>query len=53
MIAGGPSTSGSFKSLGKSQQRFVNSIHGIPPLKQRRRENMDILFLREDASGVK
>ena len=23
----------SFKSLRKSQQRFVNSVHGIPPLK--------------------
>ena len=33
MIARGPSTGGSFKSPRKSQQGFVNSVHGIPPLK--------------------
>ena len=31
----------------------MNSIHGMHPLKQRRRKNMDILFLEEDARGVK
>ena len=30
-ITGGPSTNGSFKSLKKSYQRQVNSIHRIPP----------------------
>ena len=47
-----PSTGGSFKSLKKSQQRQVNNIHRIPPLKQRRMDK-DILFLEEDARGVK
>ena len=51
-IMGGPSTSGSFRSLKKSYQRQVNSIHRIPPLKQRR-TNRDILFLEEDTRGVK
>ena len=53
MIARGPSTGGSFKSPRKSQQGFVNSVHGIPPLKQRRWANMDILFSEEDARGMK
>ena len=35
-IIGGPSTGGSFKSLRKSHQRQVNSVHSLPPLKQRR-----------------
>ena len=51
-ITGGPSTGGSFISLKKSQQRQVNNIHKIPPLKQRRMDR-DILFLKEDARGVK
>ena len=51
-ITGGPSTGGSFRSLKKSQQRQVNSIHKIQPLKQRR-TNKDILFSKEDARGVK
>ena len=42
-ITRGPSTSGSFRSFKKSQQRQVNSIHRIPPLKQRRMDR-DILF---------
>ncbi|XP_023896811.2 uncharacterized protein LOC112008713 [Quercus suber] len=53
MIARGPSTGGSFKSLKKSQQRLMNNIHRIHPLKQRRRISMDILFLKEDAKGMK
>ena len=32
-IIGGPSIRGSFRSLKKSQQRQVNSIHRIPSLK--------------------
>ena len=52
-IAIGPSIGGSFKSLKKSQQRLVNSIHRMHPLKQKRRTNMDILFLEENARGVK
>ena len=51
-ITGGLSIGGSFKSLKKSQQRQVNSIHMIPPLKQRMKD-MDILFSEEDARGVK
>ena len=51
-INGGPSTGGSFKSLKKSQQRQVNSIHRIPPLKQRQKDK-EILFSEEDAKGVK
>ena len=43
---------GSFKSLKKSYQREVNSVHSLPPLKQRRM-NQDIYFLEEDARGVK
>ena len=42
-IIGGPSTKGSFRSFKKSQQMQVNSIHRIPPLKQRR-IGRDILF---------
>ena len=52
-IAGGPFTGGSFKSFKKSQQRLMNSVNGINPLKQRKRTTMDILFSEEDARGVK
>ena len=52
MITGGPSIGGSFKSLKKSQQRQVNNVHRIPPLKQRRTDR-DILLSVEDARGVK
>ena len=51
-IIGEPSTKGSFRSLKKSYQKQVNSIHRIPPLKQRRTDR-DILFLEDDARGVK
>ena len=51
-ITSEPSTGGSFKSLKKSYQRQVNSIHRIPPLKQRR-TNRDRFFSEEDAKGVK
>ena len=51
-ITGGPSTGGSFRSLKKSCQRQVNSVHNLPPLKQRR-TNQDMYFLKEDARGVK
>ena len=34
-IAGGPFTGGSFKSLKKACQRQVNSVHMVPPFKQR------------------
>ena len=49
---GGPSTSGSFKSLKKSYQRQVNSVHSLPPLKQGQ-TGQDMYFLEEDARGVK
>ena len=52
MITGGPSIGGSFRSLKKSQQRQVNNVHRIPPLKQRRMDR-DILLSIEDARGVK
>ena len=52
MITGGLSTGGSFKSLKKSQQKQINSVYKIPPFKQRRTDR-DILFLEEDARGVK
>ena len=53
MINGGPTTGCSFKSLKKSQQRQVNSIHMIPPTKHQRRKAADMVFLEEDARGVK
>ena len=52
MITRGLSTCGSFKSLKKSQQRQVNNVHRIPPLKQKRMDR-DILFSGEDARGLK
>ena len=51
-IMGGPTAGGSFCSLRKSYQRQVNSVHGLPPLKQRR-TNQDMYFSKEDARGVK
>ena len=51
-ITGGPSTGGSFKSLRKSYQRQVNSVHSMPPLKQRWTDQ-DMLFSEEDVRGVK
>ncbi|XP_030925477.1 uncharacterized protein LOC115952442 [Quercus lobata] len=51
-IARGPTTGGSFKSLRKSHQRQVNSVHSLPPLKQRR-TNRDMYFSKEDARGIK
>ena len=35
-ITGGLSTDGSFKSPKKAYQRQVNSVHRMPPFKQRR-----------------
>ena len=51
-ITGGPSTGGSFKSLKKSYQRQVNSVHSLPPLKQGR-VDQDMYFSKEDVRGVK
>ncbi|XP_030936012.1 uncharacterized protein LOC115961117 [Quercus lobata] len=51
-IAGGPTTGGSFKSLRKSYQRQVNSVHSIPPSKQRCTSE-DLHFSEEDARSVK
>ena len=51
-FVGGPTTRGSFKSLRKSYQRQVNSVHSMPPLKQRR-INRDMYFSEEDVRGVK
>ena len=52
MIIDGPSTCGSFKSLKKSYQRQVNSVHRIPPLKQRWTDR-DVFFSKEDIRGIK
>ena len=49
---GGPTTGGSFRSLKKSYQRKVNSVHGLPPMKHRR-TSQDMCFSEEDARGVK
>lgn len=46
-ITGGPSTGGSFRSLKKSYQRQVNSVHRMPPPKLSRTKR-DILFSEED-----
>ncbi|XP_075655159.1 uncharacterized protein LOC142625369 [Castanea sativa] len=51
-IAGGPFTGGSYKSLKKTCQRQVNSVHMEPPLKQRQ-ANQDMFFYEEDARGVR
>ncbi|XP_030973259.1 uncharacterized protein LOC115993118 [Quercus lobata] len=51
-IAGGPTAGGSFKSLRKSYQRQVNSVHNVPPSKQRRTSE-DLHFSKEDARSVK
>lgn len=51
-ITGGLFIEGSFNSLRKLYQRQVNSIHRIPPLKQRRTD-LDITFSEEDARRVK
>ena len=52
MIIDGPSTCGSFKSLKKSYQRQVNSVHRIPPLKQIWTDR-DVFFSKEDIRGIK
>ena len=51
-ITGEPFTGGSFRSLRKACQRQVNSVHMIPPFKQRRTDQ-DMSFNEEDARGVK
>ena len=51
-ITGGPSIGRLFRSLKKSYQRQVNSVHKIPPLKQRRTDR-DMFFSEEDAKRVK
>ena len=51
-ITGGPFTSGSFKSLKKAYQRQVNSVHMMPPFKQKRTDQ-DMSFNEADARGVR
>ena len=51
-ITRGPFTGGSFKSLKKAYQRQVNSIHMMPPFKQKR-TNQDMSFNEADARGVR
>ena len=51
-ITGGPITGGSVKSLKKVCQRQVNSVHMIPPFKQKRTDQ-DMSFNEADAKGVK
>ena len=52
MIAGGPFTGESFRSLKKACQRQVNSVHMIPPFKQMWMDQ-DMSFNETDARGVK
>ena len=52
MIAGGPFTGGSFRSLKKACQRQVNSVSMVPSFKQRQ-TNQDMSFDKEDTRGVK
>ena len=52
MIAGGPFSGGSFRSLKKACQRQVNSVHMVPPFKQRRTDQ-DMSFKEANARGVK
>nr|XP_023905144.1 uncharacterized protein LOC112016920 [Quercus suber] len=51
-IAGGPTTGGSFKSLKKTHQRQVNSVH-MTPLPKQRRIYQDMTFNESDSRGVK
>ncbi|XP_075674991.1 uncharacterized protein LOC142644219 [Castanea sativa] len=51
-ITRGPSTGDSFRSLKKAYQRQVNSVHRIPPFKQRQMDQ-DMFFSEDDAMGVK
>ncbi|XP_023873632.1 uncharacterized protein LOC111986229 [Quercus suber] len=51
-IISGPSTSGSFKSLKKVYQRQENSVHRMPPFKQRQMDR-NMCFSEENARGVK
>ena len=51
-IVGGPFTGGSFRFLKKAYQRQVNSVHVIPPFKQRKTDQ-DMSFNDRDATGVK
>ena len=51
-ITRGPFTGGSFKSLKKAYQRQVNSIHMMPPFKQKQ-TNQDMSFNEADARGVR
>ena len=51
-ITRGPFTRRSFKSLKKACQRQLNSIHMIPPFKQKQ-TNQDMSFNEANAKGVK
>ncbi|XP_065618123.1 uncharacterized protein LOC136062684, partial [Quercus suber] len=51
-IAGGPTTGGSFKSLKKTHQRQVNSVH-VTHLPKQRRTDQDMTFNESDSRGVK
>ena len=51
-IIRGPFTSGLFKSLKKAYQRQVNSVHTMPPFKQKRTDQ-DMSFNEADARGVR
>ncbi|XP_023894452.1 uncharacterized protein LOC112006417 [Quercus suber] len=54
IIAGGPVSGGSYKSLKKTYCRQVNSVHmKHPPQKYRRSYDDDITFFERDASGIK
>ncbi|XP_065626703.1 uncharacterized protein LOC136066384 [Quercus suber] len=48
----GPTTGGSFKSLKKTHQRQVNSVH-VAHLPKQRRTDQDMTFNESDSRGVK
>ena len=51
-IAEGPFIARSFKSLKKAYQRQVNSVHMMPPFKQKQTDQ-DMSFNEADARGVR
>ncbi|XP_065617429.1 uncharacterized protein LOC111985988 [Quercus suber] len=51
-IAGRPTTGGSFKSLKKTRQRQVNSVH-VTRLPKQRRTDQDMTFNESDSQGIK
>ena len=54
MITGEPVSGGSYKSLRRTYQRQINSVHiKHPSAKYRHSKNDNIIFSKRDASGIK